>query len=411
MPKHACLDTHLDLGAMASERAPKRPFPRPADDCDGLGHGERGDGDDPRVASVAGVAMIALFAGARRHRARRASLIALALALVCGGCNPGERQRQKKLTLYCSAQIKLCQTLARNFQAHSGIKVAMVRKSTGEALAQIRAERRSPKADAWWGGTGDGHIQAAKAKLSTSYRSPQLAHVHPWAVDLAQDGENRVSGAYMGALGFGYNRRWLEKARLPPPKGWRDLAKPIYRGEVQMANPNSSGTAYTVLATVVQLFGEDAGFAYLADLHRNVNQYTKSGAAPIRAAARGETGIGIVFLHDAHTQVVAGFPIEVVVPEEGTGYEVGGISLIQGGRHPDSAQKFMDYALSAEAQSRLAEADAFQTPSNTASKTPSGAPSVRADQLIDFDFQTYSAKATRVRLLKRWDNDIKTGAR
>ena len=80
------------------------------------------------------------------------------------------------------------------------------------------------------------------------------------------------------------------------PGCWKDLIKPAYKGEVQMANPNSSGTAYTTLATIVQLLGEDEGFDFMKALHKNINQYTKSGSAPIKAAARGENTIGIVFL-------------------------------------------------------------------------------------------------------------------
>ena len=71
-----------------------------------------------------------------------------------------------------------------------------------------------------------------------------------------------------------------------------------------MANPNSSGTAYTTLASMVQLFGEEEGFGFMKGLHANINQYTKSGSAPIKAAGRGETTIGIVFMHDAVAQAV-----------------------------------------------------------------------------------------------------------
>ena len=96
---------------------------------------------------------------------------------------------------------------------------------------------------------------------------------------------------------------------LPEPKCWRDLARSEFRNEVQVADPNSSGTAYTMLATMVQLFGEEGAFDYMRRMHRNVNQYTRSGAAPARAVATGESLIGITFLHDAVTQAVAGAPV------------------------------------------------------------------------------------------------------
>ena len=160
----------------------------------------------------------------------------------------------------------------------------------------------------------------------------------------------RTVGIYAGALGFGYNTELLAEKGLEAPGCWADLIKPDYVGEVQMANPNSSGTAYTTLATVVQLMGEDEGFEWLKSLHANINQYTKSGSAPIKAAARGETTVGIVFQHDAVTQSVAGFPIEPVSPCEGTGYEIGSMSIIAGARNLDEAKEFYDFALRADIQ-------------------------------------------------------------
>mgnify|MGYP003290835869 CR=1 FL=1 len=108
----------------------------------------------------------------------------------------------------------------------------------------------------------------------------------------------------------------LKKKGIPEPKCWSDLIKPEFKDEIQVANPNSSGTSYTMLATLVQLMGEDKAFDYLKALHKNVNQYTKSGAAPSQAAARGETLIGITFLHDLVTMAVGGAPLIVEARDE-----------------------------------------------------------------------------------------------
>ena len=166
---------------------------------------------------------------------------------------------------------------------------------------QLRAEAANPKGDIWWGGTGDPHLQAAEEGLTETYKSPKMAELQDWAV---QEGSSkgRTVGIYAGALGYGYNKDQLKK-NMPEPKCWSDLIKPEFKDEIQVANPNSSGTAYTMLATLVQLMGEDKAFDYLKALHKNVNQYTKSGAAPASAAATGESLVGITFQHDA---VVAG---------------------------------------------------------------------------------------------------------
>jgi iron(III) transport system substrate-binding protein len=312
----------------------------------------------------------------------------------------------EKVTLYCSAQEDWCQVMARGFEEETGIKVNMTRKSSGETFAQIKAEASNPKGDVWWGGTGDPHLQAAEEGLTVPYVSPMRSELNDWSIAQATSAGDRTIGIYSGALGFGYNTELLAAAGLPEPKCWSDLIKPVYKGQVQMANPNSSGTAYTTLATIIQLFGEDGGFDFMKKLHANINQYTKSGSAPIKAAARGETTIGIVFMHDAVKQAVSGFPIKVVAPCEGTGYEIGSMSLIKGGRNPENAKKFYDWALRADVQSLAMTVKAFQVPSNKGAKTSPSAPDLASIKLIDYNFKLYGSSAERKRLLKKWDDEV-----
>ena len=313
-----------------------------------------------------------------------------------------------KLTYYCSAQEDWCQLMARSFEEATGIDVNMTRKSSGETFAQIRAEASNPKGDVWWGGTGDPHLQAAEEGLTEEYLSPMRGELHDWAISQAESSGNRTIGIYSGALGYGYNSDLLAANSLPEPACWEDLLKPEYKGHVQMANPNSSGTAYTTLASMVQIFGEEDGFEFMKGLHANINQYTKSGSAPIKAAGRGESTIGIVFMHDAVKQAVSGFPIEVVAPCEGTGYEIGSISIIAGARNIDEAKQFYDWALSAEAQNLALQVNAFQVPSNKSAETSPSAPDMSMIKLIDYDFAKYGSSDERKRLLQKWDEEVST---
>ena len=176
----------------------------------------------------------------------------------------------EKLTYYCSAQEDWCQLMAKGFEEATGIKVNMTRKSSGETMAQIKAEASNPKGDIWWGGTGDPHLQAAEEGLTEPYVSPMREELNDWAISQATSAGDKTIGIYSGGLGYGYNEDLLKKNNLPEPKCWKDLLKPEYKGHVQMANPNSSGTAYTTLATIVQLFGEDEGFEFMKGLHKNI---------------------------------------------------------------------------------------------------------------------------------------------
>ena len=146
-------------------------------------------------------------------------------------------------------------------------------------------------------------------------------------------------GIYSGPLGFGYNTELIAKKKLPVPKTWADLLNPAYKGEIQVANPASSGTAYTMVATLVQLMGEDKAFDYMKKLHANIGQYTRSGTGPIKAVARGETTVSISFVHDGPGEKMQGFPVETITPADGTGAEIGSMSIIKGARNLEAAKK------------------------------------------------------------------------
>lgn len=332
----------------------------------------------------------------------------MATAAFAAGLNfaPVAANAAENLNLICSADVVICEMLEGMFEKETGVDVNMVRLSSGETYAKIRAEARNPKTDIWWGGTGDPHMQAAAEGLTQEYKSPRLSELHDWATKQAESAEFRTVGVYAGALGWGYNTDLLAKKGAKEPKCWADLLDPAYKGEIQMANPNSSGTAYTALATLVQIMGEDQAFDYLKKLNANVSQYTKSGSAPVKAAGRGETMIGIVFMHDAVTQSAEGFPVKVVAPCEGTGYEIGSMSIVKGARNLDSAKKWYDWVLSPEVQSHMKDAKSFQLPSNKSATVPPEAPKFEEIKLIDYDFAKFGDPAVRKALLERWDREI-----
>jgi iron(III) transport system substrate-binding protein len=319
----------------------------------------------------------------------------------------GTAQAQGALVMYCGVQEEWCRAMVGAFERDTGIKVSMTRKSSGEIFAQVKAEAANPRADIWWGGTGDPHMQAAEEGLTVEYKSPKMSELQDWAVRQWEQSKQRTVGIYSGALGFGYNTELAKTNNVPELKCWADLLKPELKDEVQVADPNSSGTAYTLLATIVQIMGEDKGFEYLKALHKNVNQYTKSGAAPAKAVAQGETTAGITFMHDMVTMVVDKAPIKVVAPCEGTGYEIGSMSIIKGAKNLESAKKFYDWALTADAQKLGAEAKSYQVPSNKSTPIPPQAPKLTDIKLINFDFAKYGSSEERKRLLSKWDNEVK----
>jgi len=335
------------------------------------------------------------------NRRIKISAVVLAATTALGSAASAEA-----LSVVCSAEQDWCELMVAAFEAENpDTDVLMVRKSTGETLAQVRAEAGNPKIDVWWGGTGDPHLIAAEEGL-TQVSGVATDELLGWARNMADISGGRTIGIYAGALGIAYNTEILAEKDIEPPACWADLADARFAGEIQVANPNSSGTAYTELATFVQLFGEDEAFVRLAAIGLNVNSYTKSGSAPSKAAARGETGVSIGFMHDMVKLAASGFPLEIVAPCEGTGYEVGAVSIIEGARNFEDAQKWVEFALRADIQSRAQEVQSFQVPSNSNAQVAPESPDLALIKLIDYDFATYGSSETRARLLERWDEEV-----
>ncbi len=331
---------------------------------------------------------------------------AAVLALLGAGPGAALAQDAQQVNIICSVQAEWCNLMQTVYARTTGVKVNMSLKGSDEALAQLIAEKANPKTDIWFGGTGDPHLQAAEQGLSLEYKSPSLGNLHPWAQQQAAQSQYRTVGIYSDPLGFGYNTELLAKKKLAAPKTWADLLKPEYKGEIQVANPASSGTAYTMIATLVQLMGEEKAFDYMKALHKNIATYTRSGTGPIKAVARGETTISISFVHDGPGERMQGFPVETVTPAEGTGAEIGSMSIIKGARNLEAAKKFYEWSLTAGSQEMGAAAKQFQLPSVKTAKLDPQVPDFKKIKFINYDYAKYGASAERRRLIARWEKEV-----
>lgn len=319
-------------------------------------------------------------------------------------------QAAGRLVIYCSATNQMCEEEAKAFGEKYDVKTSLIRNGSGSTLAKIEAEKRNPQADVWYGGTLDPHSQAGEMGLLEPYKSPNLDNIMEQFKDPAKTKGNYSSAIYIGVLGYGVNTERLKQLNLPAPKCWEDLTNPIYKGEIQIADPQSSGTAYTALATFDQLWGEEKAFDYLKKLNVNISQYTKSGIAPARNAARGEAAIGIGFLHDYSLEKEKNAPLDLIVPCEGTGYEIGGVSIIKGARNMDNAKLFVDWALSKEAQElSWKKGQSYQILTNVEAETSPLALKLNDLNLINYDMDKYGDADVRKALISKWVSDVKMG--
>ena len=313
-----------------------------------------------------------------------------------------------RLIVYCAAQNAMCEQETAAFEKKYNIKTSFIRSGSGSVLAKLEAEKTNPQGDVWYGGTLDPHSQAGEMGLLHAYKSPNLQYIPDQFKDPSTVKGNYSSAIYFGVLGFGVNTERLAKLGVPIPRCWKDLTDPRLKNEIQSADPQSSGTAYTVLATLVQLWGEEEAFNYLKKLNKNIAQYNKSGSTATRNTARGETAIGISFLHEHSIEKERGAPVELIIPCEGTGYEIGGVSIIKGARNLKNAQLFVDWALSKEAQElSWKKGESHQILTNITAEQSPFALDLKSVNLIDYDFEKYGAAEERKRLINKWISEVK----
>lgn len=337
-----------------------------------------------------------------RGRAVVAALLAVLLLPLAGDA----AAQSRRLTVVCSVQIEWCELIARAYQEATGVRMAIIHRSSIDALAMLLAERHKPRTDVWFGGTGDPHLQAAGQGMTLEYRSSAFDDLRPWAREQARRGAYRTVGLYTGVLGIIYSPEQLQRLGLPPPRCWHDLVRPEYAGQVMMGNPTSSGTGYLILSALTQLFGEDKALAYLKALHRNIAQYTHGGRGSLENVVRGEAAVAIGFLHDAITARERGASLGFALPCEGTPAEIGSLSLIAGSGNVAEAKRFYEWALSPAAQTAARAAGAFQLPSNRQVAADPRLPESDLDKVIAYDHVRFGSSALRQHLLTRWIKEV-----
>lgn len=332
-------------------------------------------------------------------RKRFATMLAVAALSVFGAS-----ARAETITVYTAYEEDEAAAFLKLAKADMpDLDVRMLRLSTGDLTARILAEAANPQHDVVWGqavtnlvdprvlATLEAYTPKGIEKLPAQFRDPGAK----WFA---------VTG-YMAA--FCVNNERLKAKGLPMPKSWADLTAPAFKGEVVMPNPASSGTGYLQIASILQLKGEQAGWAMLAALDKNIAQYIKSGSRPCNAASTGEYAVGASFALRAIKNVAEGYPITMVLPSEGAGNELEANGLVAASKHKDAAKRFLDWTLSDKAVGEYYNWKEIVTV--TGGSMPerfrkAGMPADISTVMVKMDFA--AAARDRAATLARWQKDF-----
>ncbi len=288
-----------------------------------------------------------MWQGSMRGAFRRLTTCVAIVAIAAGLAGEAGAQAAQ-LTVYTALEPEQLAPYKAAFEADNpGITIAWVRDSTGIITARLLAEKDNPRADVIWGLAASSMLIFEDQNMLQSYTPKGAEQLKPAFRSPKNPMTWTGMDAWLGVVCF--NTREAVKRNMRQPKSWKDLTNPIYKGQIVMANPSSSGTGYLMVAAWLQLFGEQEGWNYMSGLHENIAVYLHSGSAPCVQAARGEFTVGIGFDLRGALLKAQGAPIDIVIMKEGSGWEMEATAIHRGTRNLAAAQRLADFAVSRKA--------------------------------------------------------------
>ncbi len=310
--------------------------------------------------------------------------------------------QKTQLLVYTALETDQLKAYQEGFNlVNPDIELKWVRDSTGVITAKLLAEKSNPQADAVMG--------VAASSLALLDRQGMLEPYAPLNLDaiMMKYRDTKKVPAWFGMDVWGaivcFNTVEAKKRNLPKPETWKDMTKAIYKGQIVMPNPSSSGTGYFDVIAWLTLFGDDngkgGGWQFMDGLHENIAQYTHSGSKPCNMAASGEFVMGISFEYRGNANKAKGAPIDLIFPKEGLGWDLEAFAIHKGTKKLAAAKKLADWASSKDAMILYGKNFAITAQPGLASPLPN-IPKDYESRLVKMDF--YEAADKRERVLAEW---------
>lgn len=259
------------------------------------------------------------------------ALAATALTLAAAAGQAGE------LVLYTASNSEIEKVIVGAFEAaHPEIAVSTVNMSTGPITEKTIAEMSNPQADVIWM-VNNFALEKLKEVGALQPYAPQNSVVEAAFVD--PDGFWHGHNGTIMAMAV--NTKLLAEKRLPKPTDWVDLIKPVYKGHITVAAPTKSGTGFTIMSNMWDMFGDN----FVDNIHQNIFQYNSSGSAAARQVAGGETVIGLSYDTAILQQIAANQDVEMVTGRMSPNI-IEGAGLIAGAPNEAEGKVFLDWLFS-----------------------------------------------------------------
>ncbi|MBW1768107.1 MAG: extracellular solute-binding protein [Deltaproteobacteria bacterium] len=291
---------------------------------------------------------------------------------------------EDKIVVVTSYPKDLTGPFKKAFEAkYPGTTVEVLQKKTSAAVKYIQETAQGNTSDLVWASAPDAFEVLKGDNLLKKY-TPKAKGI---PAEIGSYPINDPDGYYVGFAGSGYgimwNKRYLKAKKIPVPKDWDDLKKPVYHDHVGMSAPSRSGTTHLTVETVLQGEGWDKGWATWKEIAGNLKMVTERSFGVPEGVNSGDFGVGIVIDFFGFSSKATGFPVDFVYPKVTT-LVPANIAIVKNAPHPQAAATFIEYLLSMEGQELLLDPAIRRLPVNPATyaKAPKDFPNPFKDKSI-----------------------------
>jgi len=252
-----------------------------------------------------------------------------------GPATPRPTSTSAGLTIYAAQGGEVTDPVVEAYRARNpGLQIQIIRGGMGEMLSRIRAEREKPIGDLLWGGSPE--MYAINDELFARAELPEAERF------TLTDPAGKWHAYSTNVIYLVVNTTRVTRV----PRSYREVVGADFRaqGPVAFSNPTVSGTAYTILTSLVTV----GGWPIVDSLLGNV-WLTDSSDSMFKWVKDGETAAGFLFEASLRDYLASGAPLVPVLAEEGLITQSDGAGLIAGGPHPENALAFLTFMASREA--------------------------------------------------------------
>ena len=291
---------------------------------------------------------------------------------------------EEKLVIVTSFPKDLTNAFKKAFEKkHPGIQVEVLNKKTTAGVKYIQETTGNNRTDLFWASAPDAFEVLKGDALLKKYQTkakgiPDKVGSYP-----INDPDGYYKGFAASGYGIMWNTRYLKAKKIPAPKEWSDLTRPVYHNHVGMSAPSRSGTTHLTVETVLQGEGWDRGWALWKEIGGNFKTVTERSFGVPDGVNSGQFGVGIVIDFFGFSSQATGFPVEFRYPTVTT-LVPANIAIVKNAPHPEAAAAFIEFLLSDNGQEILLDPKIRRLPVNPAiyAKAPSDFPNPFKDSSI-----------------------------